>query len=285
MEKLTQEQFNLMTRDERGYINIPDDTDCSDVDFYGTEMIIFGDRCELYSVHLGAACVFGRGTKFAGHCMFGPNSTFGGGCVLSGCDASHSDLHGSIIRGCDLSNSDMRRCDLSGCDLSNSNISGCDMYAANLAGSNLAASTLEGSNISHCDLRNSDMTHCILREAVMHGCDMRGCVGIISQSQYMSAAFEKCADGYVVYMALPSRAGYLPGMVIDELCSTDRTDLGGCGLRVGTYDAVEASFDGAMWKALLRWEWLPDVCVPYGANGTIRVGRIELLEIEQEYAV
>lgn len=47
MKKLTQAEFDVMTRDERGYITIPDATDCTEINFRGASKIVFGDDCTL----------------------------------------------------------------------------------------------------------------------------------------------------------------------------------------------------------------------------------------------
>lgn len=40
MKKLTQAEFDVMicARDERGYITIPDDTECTEIDFRGADV-------------------------------------------------------------------------------------------------------------------------------------------------------------------------------------------------------------------------------------------------------
>ena len=58
MKKLTQAEFDAMicARDERGYINIPDETDCTGVNFHSTAKIAFGNHCTL-----GYDCTLGDG--------------------------------------------------------------------------------------------------------------------------------------------------------------------------------------------------------------------------------
>ena len=71
MKRLTQAEFDAMTRDERGYINIPNDTDCTGVVFHSTAKIAFGDDCTL-----GNWCTLGEFCSFS--------ATFEGGVVENG---------------------------------------------------------------------------------------------------------------------------------------------------------------------------------------------------------
>ena len=77
MKKLTQAEFDAMTRDECGYINIPDDTDCTGVDFHGTDKIAFGNCCTL-----GDDCKLGDGCKLGNGCKLGDGCKLGNGCKL-----------------------------------------------------------------------------------------------------------------------------------------------------------------------------------------------------------
>ena len=77
MKKLTQAEFDAMTRDERGYLNIPAETDCTEVDFGGAGMIVFGDWCTL-----GNGCKLGDGCKLGE--FVNVRTTFEGGRVKNG---------------------------------------------------------------------------------------------------------------------------------------------------------------------------------------------------------
>ena len=71
MKKLTQAEFDAMicARDERGYINIPDDTDCTEIYFYSADKIIFGNDCKLGNCcKLGDCCTLGNGCKLGEYC-------------------------------------------------------------------------------------------------------------------------------------------------------------------------------------------------------------------------
>ena len=89
MKKLTQAEFDAMTRDERGYINIPDKTDCTVINFHGTDKIVFGKFCTLGDgCTLGDDCKLGDGCKLGNLCKLGEfcsvRATFEGGVVENG---------------------------------------------------------------------------------------------------------------------------------------------------------------------------------------------------------
>ena len=130
------------------------------------------------------------------------------------------------------------------------------------------------------DLRGSDLSGCDLR-----GCNLSGCDGLISPIQYMDQHYERCADGYIAYKTFnaiynqPSKWDIVPGAVIEETVNANRTDACGCGINVAPLDWVKQRYDTGIWKVLIRWEWLPGVCVPYNTDGKIRCERVQLLEI------
>ena len=174
-----------------------------------------------------------------------------------------------------LRGSDLRGSDLSGCDLRGSNLRGSDLRGSDLSGSDLSGSDLSGS-----DLSGSDLSGCDLR-----GCNLSGCDGLISPIQYMDQHYERCADGYIAYKTFnaiynqPSKWDIVPGAVIEETVNANRTDACGCGINVAPLDWVKQRYDTGIWKVLIRWEWLPGVCVPYNTDGKIRCERVQLLEI------
>lgn len=68
--------------------------------------------------------------------------------------------------------------------------------------------------------------------------------------------------------------------MVQEVPDHTRTNLCGCGINVAPLDFVRARYPGRdVWKVLIRWEWLPGVCVPYNTDGQIRCEQVELIEI------
>ena len=171
----------------------------------------------------------------------------------------------AYLRGSDLSGSDLSGSDLRGSDLSGSDLSGCDLRRCDLSDSNLSGSNLSGSDLS--------------------GSDLSGSKGLVSPIRYMEENFDRCADGYFAYKTFnsiytaPGRWILQPGAVIEETVNANRTDECGCGINVAPLDWVRENHKGDIWKVLIRWEWLPGVCVPYNTDGKIRCERVQLLEI------
>lgn len=59
MKKLTQIQFDALTRDADGYIRIPASTDCTEVNFGGADRVAFGERCRLEECKFAPGCTVG----------------------------------------------------------------------------------------------------------------------------------------------------------------------------------------------------------------------------------
>lgn len=115
--------------------------------------------------------------------------------------------------------------------------------------------------------------------------NLSGSVGLISPIKYMEDHFERVDDGYIAYKVFnavrptPDRWDVKPGSVIDETVNMSRTDECGCGINVAPSKWCKFNFNGKIWKVLVRWEWLPGVCVPYNTDGKIRCERVQLLEV------
>lgn len=135
------------------------------------------------------------------------------------------------------------------------------------------------------DGKRADLSDSNLRGSNLRGCDLSGSDGLISPIQYMETHFDRCPDGYIAYKTFnalysaPDKWDIAPGAVIEETVNTNRTDICGCGINVAPLDWVKQKYKTDIWKVLIRWEWLPGVCVPYNTDGKIRCERVQLLEI------
>ena len=70
--------------------------------------------------------------------------------------------------------------------------------------------------------------------------------------------------------------------MITENVNFNRCEGCGCGINVAPLNWVKRNYGwrgGAIWKVLIRWEWLCGVCVPYNSDGKIRCERVELLGV------
>ena len=182
-----------------------------------------------------------------------------------------------------LSGADLRKADLSEANLSGANLSGADLSEANLRGANLSGANLRGANLSRANLSRAD-----LRWADLSGADLSGAKDLLSAVNFIDANFERVTDGYIAYKtfnseyAAPESWTIAEGSVITENVNFNRCDSCGCGINVAPLDWAKSRYGwrgGAIWKVLIRWEWLCGVCVPYNSDGKIRCERVELLEV------
>ena len=165
------------------------------------------------------------------------------------------------------------KANLSGADLSGADLSWANLSGADLSGADLRWANLSGANLSGADLR---------------GANLSGAKELLSAVNFIDAHFERVTDGYIAYKtfnskyAAPESWTIAEGSVITENVNFNRCESCGCGINVAPLDWVKSSYGwrgGAIWKVLIRWEWLCGVCVPYNSDGKIRCERVELLEV------
>ena len=184
--------------------------------------------------------------------------------------------HSLYLRGClDGARADLSGADLSWADLSGAKLSGADLSRADLSGTDLSWAKLSGANLSGAYLLGADLS----------GADLSGVKGLTSAADFLKTHFEQTEAGYIAYKTFnsryraPSTWSIEKGSIIEENVNFDRCKDCGCGINVAPIEWVEQHYSGAVWKVLIRWEWLAGVCVPYMSDGKIRCERVELLEI------
>ena len=162
---------------------------------------------------------------------------------------------------------------LSGANLRKANLSEADLSCANLIGADLSGADLSGANLNWADLSRADLS---------------GAGGLLHATNFMEAHFERNHDGYIAYKtfggtyAAPAAWKIEPGATIEEVVNFDRCNDCGSGINVAPLEWVKENYKGAIWKVLIRWEWLCGVCVPYMSNGKIRCEKVELLGIVED---
>jgi hypothetical protein len=173
------------------------------------------------------------------------------------------------------------------------NLSGANLSGADLSYANLSYATLSYANLSYADLSYANLSYATLSKAnlsgaTLSGADLSGAKELLSAVNFIDAHFERVADGYIAYKtfnseyAAPESWTIAEGSVITENVNFNRCDECGCGINVAPLDWVKSHYGwrgGAIWKVLIRWEWLCGVCVPYNSDGKIRCERVELLEV------
>ena len=241
---------------------------------------------------------------------------------LKNADLRQADLRNADLRYADLSGADLRYADLSGADLSedtilsganlnfaklnNANMKFIDLRYARLIGAELndvdlngghlqfailKKAKLIGANLRAADLRDvdlsgADMTNAKLIYTKLCETDFSGVTGLLSPIDYLKENFEMTTDGFIAYMTseeTSSKWTLEPGSIIVENVNFNRTDkFIGCGINVASLDWIKNNCDGDIWKILIKWEWLPGICVPYNTDGRIRCERVQLLEIVKD---
>ena len=159
---------------------------------------------------------------------------------------------------------------------------------ADLRWANLSGADLSGSNLSRADLRGSDLSEADLSGSDLSWADLSGAKNLANHNSadYIMANFDKTEEGIVVYKTFGFHSHPNPnwkiekGAIIEENVNPNRTEECGCGVNVGTLEWVKKHGGRRdIWKCLIKWEWLPDVVVPYHTDGKIRAGRVQLLEV------
>ena len=156
------------------------------------------------------------------------------------------------------------------------------------ARADLSGADLSGADLSGAKLLRADLSGAKLLRADLSGADLSGAEGLTSAVDFLKSHFEKTEAGYIAYKTFnsqhraPSAWSIEKGSIIEENVNFDRCKDCGCGINVAPIEWVEQHYRGAVWKVLIRWEWLAGVCVPYMSDGQIRCERVELLEIVKE---
>lgn len=223
---------------------------------------------------------------------------------LSGADLRYADLSGAnlsedtILSGVNLNfaklnNANMRFIDLRyanliGAELNNVDLNGGHLQFAILKNAKLIGANLRAADLRDVDLSGADMTKAELIYTKLCETDFSGVTGLLSPIDYLKENFEITNDGVIAYKTFgglynPPKDWVLKsGSIISENVNFNRTNNCGCGINVAPFKLVKDNYNGDIWKVLIKWEWLPGVCIPYNTDGEIRCERVQLLEIVKE---
>ena len=156
-----------------------------------------------------------------------------------------------------------------------------DMRGANMRGANMRDADMSGANMSGANMSGANM-----RGANMSGANMSGADGLMAASLYL-AQFERTAEGIIVYRweggcnTAPSGWFFAPGMVISESgLNPDRCTECGSGVNFATKKwckTTTISHSGPLWKCLIPWSQVADICVPFNTDGKARCRILVLL--------
>ena len=209
--------------------------------------------------------------------------------TTSGKEGERADLKEAYLSGVDLSGADLRKANLEGADLEGAELRGAYLEGANLDGAYLEGANLEGADLEGAELREANLSGADLEEANLEGADLReanlsGVRGVLSQTDFIKANFERTTEGIIVYKSfcehypIPNYWKIEEGQIIEENCNFTRTNACGCGINVCTKKYAQKKLEKEVWKLLIKWEWLCGICVPYHTDGKIRCEKAMLLE-------
>ena len=207
------------------------------------------------------------------------------GAKLSEANLREANLREANLREANLREANLREANLHEADLRKADLSGAKLSEANLSEANLREANLHEADLREANLREANLREANLREADLRGANLSGAKGLLPAANYMEAHFERVEAGYIAYKTFgktyipPETWKIEPGAVIEETVNFDRCATCGSGINVAPLEWVRKEYPtGAIWKVLIRWEWLCGVCVPYMTDGKIRCERVELLE-------
>ena len=208
---------------------------------------------------------------------------------LSGADLREAYLEEADLEGAELRGAYLEGANLEGAELRGANLEGADLKWADLTGANLSGADLRKANLEGADLREANLSGADLEEANLEGADLReanlsGVRGLLSQTDFIKANFERTTEGIIVYKSfcehypIPNYWKIEEGQIIEENCNFTRTNACGCGINVCTKEYAQKKLEKEVWKLLIKWEWLCGICVPYHTDGKIRCEKAMLLE-------
>ena len=206
------------------------------------------------------------------------------GVDLSGADLRGAYLEGADLRGTNLKGTNLRGADLRGADLEEAYLYRADLEEADLRGAYLDGANLEGAYLKGANLKGADLEGADLSWADLRGAYLSSVRGLLSQTDFIKANFERTTEGIIVYKSfcehypIPNYWKIEEGQIIEENCNFTRTNACGCGINVCTKEYAQKKLEKEVWKLLIKWEWLCGICVPYHTDGKIRCEKAMLLE-------
>jgi hypothetical protein len=197
-------------------------------------------------------------------------------------DLRHANLSGANLIGANLIDADLRHA-----NLRHANLSGANLRRANLIGADLRHADLRRANLRGADLGGANLRDAVLIDADLRRANLSGAINDFTNPiDFIVENFERVPDGVIVYKAFgenyspPSKWAIMPGAILEEEVNYTRTSECACGVNVATMGWIRRNVNDSkdVWRCLIRWEWLPGVCVPYHTDGKIRAARVMLLK-------
>lgn len=211
-------------------------------------------------------------------------------CYLEKVDFRES-MNKIVFNHCELSDCEfLGGQDFTGCSFLNTDITCCRFSHGIMKKTYMAFCEISNTNFEWTDLSDSNFNNVLFHCTNLNRTNLSGVKGLIAPSDFMARYFEKTEEGYIVYKsfghiyASPSAWKIEKGAIIEEEVNYNRSDECGSGINVANLDYVLSdtppNYD--IWRCLIRWEWTPNICVPYNSNencARIRCGKLELIEV------
>jgi hypothetical protein len=211
---------------------------------------------------------------------------------LSGLQISKSNLRGAILCGCNLRNAYLRNSDLELAYLRNADLRFANLQFAKLTCSVLEDADLRNSDLNYADLTDAYLVRANLEDASLYTSNLRranltGCKGLRDQLEWMKDNFEQTTEGFLVFTAIdktdfPQNPNWeiKSGKTIEDPPHFDRTQPYGAGVNFATFEFINKEFPLThIWKALIKYEDLANLCVPYNTKGQARCAKLYLIDI------
>lgn len=170
-------------------------------------------------------------------------------------------------------------------DLTNANITYANLTYTNLTNANLTHANLSNTNLTYANLTYANLTRANLSNTNLTNANLSGVKRLTSAAEWMRHNLQATDLGYLCYKTFgstyqpPDNWVIEPGSTITETINPNRTTECGSGINIATknWAAKHAVNMKTMWECLIKWEDLPDTCVPYMTDGKFRTGRITII--------
>jgi hypothetical protein len=174
--------------------------------------------------------------------------------------------------------------DLRKADLREANLRRTNLWKADLRRTNLWKADLSGADLIGADLREANLCRADLMGADLRKADLSGAIGLIKEIDWLDANLEKTEEGYICYKSFgeyynsPDNWVIKENSIIEEgILEKDRRNNCAPGINVATKEWCYENCFKQIWKCLLKFEWMDEVCVPYGTDGKFRCSKLQIL--------
>jgi len=206
------------------------------------------------------------------------------------------------LRNANLQDADLRHANLQDADLQDANLYNANLYNANLYNANLRGANLRNAYLQGANLQNADLQYADLRDSDLHGLDLQnakltdadlryanlsGATGLLDASEWITQNFQQTPEGIICFKSI-GKTTYAwpkhwsepkPGAVLTEIVDSYQTSACASGVNIATEAWCRNNYpNSALWKCLIRWEWMVGVVVPYNTDGKFRAAKVQLLE-------